>query len=144
MLEKIITLDKQLLVFLNSFGSETFDPIWLIITKQVNWTPFFLMLLFLIYKKLGTKQTLIVVLFVAVILTINNNLTEFVKYYVQRLRPCNDLDVKDIIRNVKPSQTFSFFSGHSSNSAATMMFLFLIMRQYYKHFWLVIIFQPIF
>ena len=140
MLEKIISLDKQLLVFLNSFGSETFDPFWLVATKQANWTPFFIVLLVFIYKKLGTKQTLIIVLLVAILLTVNNNLTELVKHYFQRLRPCNDLDVKDIIRNVKPSQTFSFFSGHSSNSAATMTFLYLIMKDYYKHFWLVILF----
>ncbi len=144
MLEKIIAIDKQLLVFLNSFGSETFDPFWLIITKQLNWTPFFLLLLYFIYKKLGTKQTLIIVLFVAVLMTVNNTFTEIVKNYFQRIRPCNTLDIKDIIRNIKPSQTFSFFSGHAANSSAAMIFLFLIMRQYYKYFWLVILFPLIF
>lgn len=144
MLEKIITLDKQLLVFLNSFGSETFDPIWLIITKQINWTPFFLLLIYLVYRKLGTKQTLIIVLFIALIILTTDQTCNFFKNHFERLRPCNDLDIKEIIRNVKPSQTFSFFSGHASNSAATMVFLFLIMREYYKHFWLVILFPLIF
>jgi undecaprenyl-diphosphatase len=144
MLEKIISLDKQLLVFLNSFGSKAFDPFWLIITKQSNWTPFFLILLFLIYKKFGTKQTFILLLFVTILLIINNNLTEIVKFYFERLRPCTDLDIKNIIRNVKPSATFSFYSGHASNSSATMIFLFLIFKKYYKHFWLVFIFPLVF
>ena len=41
MLEKIIDLDKDFFVFLNNLGSEPFDPIWLLITKQFNWIPFF-------------------------------------------------------------------------------------------------------
>ncbi len=144
MLEKIITLDKQLLVFLNSFGSEAFDPFWLFITKQANWTPFFLFLIYLVYKRLGTKQTLVVVLFVAVLLTINNGITEAFKAHFERLRPCNDLDIKDIIRNVKPSATFSFFSGHSSNTMAVFVFLYLIFRKHYKYFGLVILWPFVF
>jgi undecaprenyl-diphosphatase len=144
MLEKIISLDKQLLVFLNSFGSETFDPIWLIITKQVNWIPFFLLLIYLVYKRLGTKQTLIIVLFVSVLLAVNNEITEAFKAHFQRLRPCNDLDIKDIIRNVKPSATFSFFSGHSSNTMAVFVFLYCIFRKHYKYFGLVIFWPFIF
>ena len=144
MLEKIIAIDKQLLVFLNSFGSETFDPFWLIITQKVNWIPFFLLLLFLVYKKLGTKQTLIIVLFVAVLLTLNNTFTDLVKNYFQRIRPCNDIDIKEIIRNVKPSQTFSFFSGHAANSSAAMIFLFLVMRKFYKNFWWIFLYPLIF
>ena len=41
MLEKIITLDKKLFIFLNSLGSPTFDEYWLLITNQAYWTPFF-------------------------------------------------------------------------------------------------------
>ena len=141
MLEKIIYFDKQLLVYLNSLGSTTYDPFWLFITKQSNWAPFFLFLLFLVYKKLGAKQTLVIVLTVAILLTINNGITDFVKNYFQRLRPCNDLEIKDIIRNVKPSLTYSFFSGHASNTMAVFVFLFCVLKKHYKYF-LLAIFWP--
>jgi undecaprenyl-diphosphatase len=52
MLDKILSLDTELLIFLNGLGSERFDSLWLIITQQLYWTPFFLFLFF-IYKKLG-------------------------------------------------------------------------------------------
>ena len=68
MLEKIITLDKKVLVFLNGLGSEQWDGMWLIITKQAYWTPFFLFLAYLLYKKIGVKNLGIVILFIAVIL----------------------------------------------------------------------------
>ncbi len=41
MLDKILSLDQELFVYLNSLGSETFDGLWLLITKQLNWIPFF-------------------------------------------------------------------------------------------------------
>ena len=144
MLERIVAVDKQLLVYLNSLGSEQFDWFWLFITKQSNWTPFFLLLLYFIYKKLGTKQTLILLLFVTVLLTVNNTVTDLVKAHFHRLRPCNDLILKDIIRNVKPSATLSFFSGHASNSMAVFVFLYLIFKKYFKYFGFVILWPLIF
>lgn len=144
MLEKIVDLDKQLLVFLNGLGSETFDPLWFFLTKQINWIPFFLFLLYLVYKKLGAKQTIIVMLFVAVLLTVNNTITEFFKETFQRLRPCNDPEIKEIIRNIKPSSTFSFFSGHSSNTMAVFVFLYSIFKRHYKYFVLIVLWPFIF
>jgi hypothetical protein len=43
-------LDKKVFIFLNSLGSPTFDGLWLVITKQAYWTPFFLLLAYLLYK----------------------------------------------------------------------------------------------
>ena len=33
-MEKILELDKNLLIFLNSFGSDQFDQFWLIYTNK--------------------------------------------------------------------------------------------------------------
>lgn len=144
MLEKIIALDKRLLVFLNGLGSSTYDNLWLIITKQAYWTPFFLFLAYLLYKKIGIKKLGIVILFIAVILLCCNTSVEFFKSTFQRLRPCNDPEIKDIIRIVHQSDSFSFFSGHASNSMATMMFLFLILKKYYKYIFLIFLYPLIF
>ena len=45
MIEKIVSLDKELFVFLNGLGSESFDGMWVIITQQIYWIPFFAYLL---------------------------------------------------------------------------------------------------
>ena len=144
MLEKIIDLDKQILIYLNGLGSETFDPLWLFLTKQSSWIPFFIFLLVLILKKIGPKQALILILFLAVLLTVNNEITEFFKFTFQRLRPCNDTTINHIIRNVKPSKSFSFFSGHSSNTMAVFVFLYLIFKKHYKYFGLLIFWPFVF
>ena len=132
MLEKIITLDKELFVFLNNLGSPMFDGLWLIITKQFNWTPFFLLILFLVYKKIGLKNFLIALLFIAALITFCDQSANFFKETIQRLRPCNDPQIKHLIRIVKHSDTFSFFSGHATNSMATTIFVYYILKKYYK------------
>jgi undecaprenyl-diphosphatase len=143
-LEKLITLDKELLIFLNGLGSEQYDAFWLLITKQLNWIPYFLILLFILQKRIGWKNLGIALLSIALLITFTDQITNLFKYNFARLRPCNDLDTKDIIRIVKHSDTFSFFSGHASNSMATMIFVFLILRKYYKYAFVVFLFPLVF
>lgn len=133
MIERILTLDKQLFLFLNGLGSENFDPFWLFITKQSNWTPFFLLLLYSIHKKLGIKQTLILVLLIAALVTFTDQTTNLIKNTVQRLRPCNNEEINGIMRVVKSSDTFSFFSGHATNSMAVATFVVLLFKSQVKY-----------
>ena len=133
MLDRLLQIDVDLFVFLNGLGSEQFDGLWLVITKQVYWTPFFLFLAYLVYQKIGLKQTLYLLLFVAVMITCSDQFTNLVKNSVQRLRPCNNEDIKSIIRIVQERHSFSYFSGHAANSMAAATFLFLLLRQYYKY-----------
>ena len=144
MFEKIIDLDKNLIVFLNNLGSKPFDDFWLLITKQFNWIPFFLILLFILYKKIGQKQLLVALLTIAALITFTNEITDLVKFSVQRIRPCNDEELKGLIRVVKQSDTFSYFSGHAANSIAAMMFVFLILKKYYKYSYLIFLYPLIF
>ena len=66
------------------------------------------------------------------------------KYSFERLRPCNDLEIGEIIRRVKTSSSFSFFSGHATNSMASTVLTFLILKRYYKHAYLLFLFPLIF
>lgn len=144
MLEKIVAIDTELLIYLNSFGTPAFDNLWLIITKQAYWSPFFIFLGYLIHKKQGLKSLGIVVVFIALLLLVCNESVEFCKETVKRLRPCNNPEINTIIRIVHHSKTFSFFSGHAANSMATMTFLFLLLKKYYKYSFLVFLYPLIF
>lgn len=133
MLEKIQELDTSLFVYLNSLGSETFDKFWLIITSQLNWTPVFLLFFFLIYKTIGGKQTLFVILFIAVLIAFTDQTTNFVKHTFERLRPCNNPEINSFIRIVQVRKSFSFFSGHAANTMAVATFLFLVLKSRLKY-----------
>ena len=144
MLEKILKLDKDLLIFLNGLGSPTFDGLWLIITKQAYWAPVFLMVFYLLQKKIGWKNFGYYILFTAILILVCDQTCNLFKWYFQRLRPCNVDELKGIIRIVKTSKSFSFFSGHATNSMATTVFGFMIMKRYYKHSYLLFLFPLIF
>jgi undecaprenyl-diphosphatase len=134
MLEKILALDTKLFVYLNGLGSETYDGLWLLITKQFNWIPFFVLLLYVLFKKIGLKQSLYLLVFIAILITLTDQTANLFKNGFQRLRPCNNLDIKDTIRIVKASDTFSFFSGHAANTMAVATFLFLNFRKKIRYF----------
>lgn len=134
MLEKILTLDTQLFIYLNGLGSETYDGLWLIITKQQYWIPFFLFLFYLIYTKLGIKKTGYLLLFVAVLILFTDQFTNLFKYTFQRARPCNNPEINTFIRIIKTSDSFSFFSGHAANSMAVATFLYFTFKKEIKYF----------
>ena len=144
MLEKILSLDEKLFIYLNGLGSETYDGFWLIITKQTSWIPLFLLLFYIIFKKLGTKQSLYLVLFVSILLLFTDQITNSFKNGFQRLRPCNNPTINTIIRIVQSRKSFSFFSGHASNTMAVATFLYLIFKNNFKYFWLLFLWPLIF
>jgi undecaprenyl-diphosphatase len=144
MIDKILSLDTRLFIYLNSLGTENWDQFWLQLTKQISWTPLFLLLLYVIYKKNGMKGSLLLVLFVAVLLLFTDQTTNIIKNNVQRLRPCSEPTISSLIRIVKPSATFSFFSGHAANSIAVSSFLYLILRRNITYIWLLFLWPLLF
>lgn len=144
MLDKLVQLDKELLVWINGFGSESYDAFWLFITVQFNWIPFFALILFLLYRKLGLQNFLIALGFIAVLILICDQTANLVKDTVKRLRPCNDPELKTIIRIVKQSDTFSYFSGHATNSMASVVFVWQLLRTHYRYAFLLFGFPLIF
>ena len=144
MLEKILSLDTELFIFLNGLGSETYDGLWLKITSQFNWIPLFIILLYFIFKKLGAKQSLYLLLFTAVLITVTDQTTNLFKFTFQRLRPCNNPDINSFIRVVQTRSSFSFFSGHASNTMAVATFLYLILKGHFKYFGFVFLWPLLF
>lgn len=143
-MEQLISLDKELFLFLNGLGSEAYDEFWKLITKQINWAPFILAVFYLIQRKIGWKNFGIAILFLVVLIAFTDQITNLFKYSFERLRPCNDTDVNGIARIVIHRNSFSFFSGHASNSMATTTFIFLLLRKHYKFTFLLFLFPLIF
>lgn len=144
MIDTLLSLDTQLFVFLNGLGSSSFDSLWLFITKQTNWTPLFILLLYFIYSKLCKKQLLYVLFFMAVLILFSDQVTNLFKYTFQRLRPCSNPEINTIIRVVKSSSTYSFFSGHAANSMATSVFIYNVLKPFYKHMYILFLWPLIF
>lgn len=135
LLDAIVEYDQQLLIYLNSLGSEPYDAFWLLITKPLNWVPFFLFWLFLLVKNFTWKKGLFIFLFICIMAGLSDVLVNIIKYSVERPRPCWEQGVMEQIRRLKPSQSFSFVSGHATTSMAVTTFMYLMLRNKYK--WIV-------
>jgi undecaprenyl-diphosphatase len=144
MIEKILKLDQDLFVFLNGLGSETFDGFWLLITKQISWIPVFLIIGYLVFKHLGWRHAVLVLITIAALLTVTDQTTNLVKGYFHRIRPGNNPELAHIMRIVQSRNSFSFFSGHAANSMAVAVFLFLVMKRYLKYMGFIFLWPLIF
>ena len=146
-MDLILELDRNLLIFLNSFGSEKFDNLWLIITNKFTHIPLYLLLLFLLFQSLKSsykkyklyKVYSIYILSIVFLIFISDQLSNLFKYSIQRLRPCHDDQIQNLIRIVKEDcgGLYSFFSAHASNSfvIATIFILFMNRKkEYYSLF----------
>ncbi|WP_396178806.1 phosphatase PAP2 family protein [Flavobacterium sp.] len=134
MVEFLLNLDRDVLIFLNNLGNETWDAFWLFVTKQFNWIPIFLIILYLVFKHYGWRHSLLILGMIALLLLITDQTTNHLfKYRFERLRPGSDPTLNGLIRAVHTSHTFSFISGHASNSMAAAFFLFAVLKTRVKY-----------
>lgn len=144
-MDKLISLDKELLVYLNNLGSKQWDSFWLHATNQFHWIPLFVFLLVLLFYKFQWKNTLLLLLFVAIIVAFSDQFTNLVKYTFERVRPCNDSSLEGLLRQFtyKPGG-YSYYSGHAALSSTVTVFIILLLRKHFKSIYLLILFPIIF
>jgi undecaprenyl-diphosphatase len=144
MLESLLEIDRDLFVWLNSLGSETFDGFWLFITRQFNWAPIFAIILYLAFKRLGWKHALLVIGLIALLVAFTDQSTNLIKNTFQRLRPGNNPEIAGFIRAVQTRNSFSFISGHASSSMASAFFLYHVLKPYLKYMGFIFLWPLIF
>lgn len=136
MIDKILQLDKELFLFLNGLGTETWDSLWLAVTnKWIFGSLYAIILIYLIFKKLGVKYVLFFIVITSLLILFTDQITNLFKYVlVKRPRPCQEPDIQEVFRFVAGScGRYGFFSGHSSNSMAIAVFIGLSLRSQYKN-----------
>jgi undecaprenyl-diphosphatase len=135
MLDQLAQLDKELFLFLNGLGRDSWDSFWLFITNKWSSIPLYALLLVLSFKQLRLKKTVLLLIAIALLITATDQLANFFKYGVQRLRPCYDLDVNTLMRLVKNrcGGKFGYFSAHAASSFALATFFNLLFKKKIKY-----------
>lgn len=113
---EIIQDDQQAFVFLNNLGSKPFDPFWLMLSETWIWVPLYVIFLYLLYKTYGKKNILYILIFIALGVTVSDQLAGIFKNGIMRFRPCNDPVVHHLMRIVKCGGPYGFYSSHASNT----------------------------
>ena len=131
-IQALIELDQQVLHCLNGSNSLFWDGMMMTITSSITWIPLYLSLLYLIIKNNETmSQILLIFGFACLCLLLSTGVADIsIKPWIERMRPCNDPMLKyqiEVVNNYRP-RTFSFFSGHASNTLSIAIFICLLVR----------------
>ncbi|MGF1638321.1 MAG: phosphatase PAP2 family protein [Cyclobacteriaceae bacterium] len=122
-------IDRQLFLFLNSFHSPFFDQVWYIITNKYTWFPLYL--IFVIFMILYYKKAAIwwILGLGLAILFADQFTSGFMKPFFGRPRPCHNPEFSHLVHIVKScGGKFGFASGHSANSFAIAMYVWLVFK----------------
>ena len=85
MMENILNLDREFLIYLNNLGSNNWDLLWLTLTNKLTYTAFFLFVIYLIFKNFSIKQSLFILLSIAMLILLTDQFTNVIKDSFQRL-----------------------------------------------------------
>jgi|SRR5690606_15518035 undecaprenyl-diphosphatase len=144
MIEELLTYDEKLFVFLNGLGTSSWDGFWLTVTHKLTFIPLYAVLLFLIYKKLGLKSSLITLLVVAVMITCTDQLSNLFKYGFERPRPCRLPHLENTIRYIATRcGKYGFFSAHAASSMALAVFVGLLLKKHFKNLIFILLFWSV-
>lgn len=131
-MEEIILEDKQAMIFLNNLGSSTFDPFWILVSEKWFWIPLYVIFLYFLYKNFNKKSLFYILLFVALGITVSDQIANIFKFGFERLRPCHDPSLEGLLREVKCGGKFGFYSAHSSNSFFVATYLTILLGKKIK------------
>lgn len=111
------------------------------ISDRFIWIPLYLFLTFLIIKKYR-KNAVWILLLVAMMILVSDQLSVMIKNLVERPRPCHDSNIAALVHlvNGKCGGTFGFVSSHAANSFAIAVFLIHFLTSYFRYFGWAIIF----
>ena len=133
MLEWLQQVDVSILIWINSRHSPTMDVLmWLISTKWL-WIPFYVFLIYILFKRLGYMRTLRAVAFTIICIAASDQFSSgIVKPAVGRLRPSHTLGLAEHLHyhqnddgSYYTGGNFGFYSSHAAN-AATVVCCFLM------------------
>lgn len=140
-MEQLVEYDQELFLFLNNLGGPAWDDFWNTVTNKFSSIPFYILLVYLLYRSLGLKATLLTLVIVAGLITATDQLANVFKDAFERSRPCGQVGVKESARFVAVRcGKFGYFSAHAASSAGLAIFMGLILRPYFKWMIYVMIF----
>jgi len=130
-IQRLIDIDKQVMLALNGSDSLYMDGVMKIFTTTSVWIPVAAVLLFIVLKNNTPRGSLLTVLAVALtILACDQISSGLIKPIVARLRPSHDPSFMHLIDtfNGYRSGSYSFTSSHACNSFGIFTIIALIIR----------------
>lgn len=129
-METLIQLDKELFMWLNSYHTHFWDVIMMVFTRKEFWIPFYLVLIFQIYKAKGNEALWWIIGAFVLIFLCDQISTQLFKNVIQRFRPSHDPTLQGMVNLVHGYKggKYGFVSSHATNSFGVALFTSLLFR----------------
>jgi undecaprenyl-diphosphatase len=129
MIESLNRIDHSAFAFLNGLHTPVMDAVMWYLTNPLLWLPFYLLLLWAVFRTYRTKGFW-VLLFVALMITASDQISVVVKDSVMRLRPSQDPSLCCVhLVNGYKGGLYGFYSSHASNTFAIAVLVIVILRK---------------
>ena len=134
-MDSLIALDQRLLIAINNMNCPFMDQVmWYISTKWL-WIPLYIFMAWLLYRRLGWKQTLFMLIGFAIAVGLSDYITSgILKPLVARFRPTRDPAVSPflhIVNNYRGGR-YGFPSSHAANSMCVAVLFSLLWSRHKK------------
>lgn len=96
----ILELDKALFLALNFDGGAFWDSIFWFASGKLTWAPLYILILYLIFRRYGWKQTLLALVFMALLVVAVDQIANFFKTFTPKLRPNHTPEIASQIHSV--------------------------------------------
>ena len=131
-MHELIQEDKSIFLFLNNLGSTPFDQLWIMISATWIWVPLYVIFLYLLFKTFKLRSLIFILIFIALGVTVSDQLAGIFKTGILRLRPCHDPTLTGLMRAVKCGGQFGFYSSHAANTFFIATFMSLLLYKKFK------------
>ena len=97
MWQSLLDLDRELLLALNGDGGAFWDAFFYFVTARLTWIPLYAVLLYAVWRRFGTRGLLWVVLFLGATVIADDQICNFFKHNVPKLRPTHTPGVESLV-----------------------------------------------
>ncbi|MBQ3738464.1 MAG: phosphatase PAP2 family protein [Bacteroidales bacterium] len=130
-MEALGTLDERFFLFLNGLHTDWMDKMMIAVTQMWVWLPLYLLMIYWTVKQYGKRCWWIFIALGIVVLCSDQLSAHVCKPLFQRLRPCYNVDLQDLIYLPKgmAGGKYGFVSSHAANTFAIAAFMTAALRK---------------
>ncbi len=134
-MDQLIAFDQDLFIAINNGMSNAFFDWFLpIMRNPYTWAPLYLFIIIFCIKNYKMRGVLVVVFLLITFGIADSVSSSVIKKSVQRVRPCNDMELKEeVVLRVRCGGGYSFTSSHATNHFAISLFLIMVFYRRWKH-----------
>lgn len=124
-------IDQQWMLALNFDGGAVMDSIMWIASAKLTWVPLYALALWLIYRRYGYKQALLLLVCCALFVLCADQTATFFKNHLSKLRPTHYPPIQQMIHTVNGyvGGLYGTVSSHAANSVGFALISGLIIRR---------------